>query len=570
MHGDALTLLRTTVVCFTTATAIALRPRSVLLFNADDLGYGDLQLYGHPSSQTPNLNALGSEGIVLTSFYSGSPVCSPSRSVLLTGKLPSRTGVYCANGTTLGCHGDFTNASSRCCNGVFLPGMPGGLPLAIATLPRELTRRGWSGRSMAVGKWHLGMLGGPESGEPPSYLPTAHGFDEYYGVPHGVGACPCPPCFLPNVSCAIACSPTWVGCPVFRGETIVTQPAPLIGLSAQYIAAAVDFLNRTTASKLPFLLYYASHHTHSPQFADSALDAASRGRFGSSLLELDGEVGALLAALDTLRVAEETLVWFTSDNGPSLRNGIRGGSAGLFSCGKGTTYEGGVRVPSIVRWPAGGGGGGRRSADTSVGIAAGAISNTVISMADIFPTVISLLLGGSNDDTDNASTDGFDVSAVLTHRAASDDSDDTSAGPRNGGLVYYPQFTRRDRGVGGVFAARAGRYKAHFATVGSLQSGVNNSDARCRPSAPYVYYGTTVDGGALVYDLLLDPAEQWPLDVRSTEYAVGLARTTAVLTAHLETLTWWPQPMLNVGAFNLSLQPCARPGCTPFPQCCHT
>ena len=247
-----------------------------------------------------------------------------------------------------------------------------------------------------------------------------------------------------------------------------------------------------------------------------------------------------------------------SDNGPSLRNGVRGGSAGLFSCGKGTTYEGGVRVPSIVRWPR--------------GIDAGAVSNTVISMADVFPTVLSLLLGPTQKVHAllSSARDGFDMSVVLLNRSATDDSDDTSVGPRQGSLVYYPQFTRRDRGVGGVFAARAGRYKTHFATLGSLQSGVNNSDPRCRPSAPYTLYGTALDSGALVYDLLLDPAEQWPLDPRTAEYADALHRTTSVLHHHLSTLVWYPQPMLNTGPFNLSLQPCAKPGCTPFPSCCHT
>ncbi len=512
---------------------------NVLVFLADDLGYGDLASYGHPTSETPALDALAARGLRFTQFYSASPVCSPARAAVLTGRLPARNGVYCANGTSACASPE----QPGCCNGVFLPGKPGGLPLSERTFATALQAAGWNGTSGAIGKWHLGMQ---------QFMPTAgHGFDYYYGVPHGVGACPCAACFAPDETCSIPCSPTWAPCPVFENTTIVQQPADLLTLSAQYVRAAQGFIERAVARSAPFLLYYCSHHVHSPQFAGAdATNTTQRGRFGDSLKEFDAAVGSLLRTLDRLGVADDTLVWMTSDNGPSMRNEVRGGNAGLLRCGKGTTYEGGQRVPALVSWPAG-------------GLRAGVVCRRTVSTLDMFPTILRVLLPAAALPAaeNGAVLDGYDVLPLLRSSCA-------APSPRAGRLVYYPQFARRDRGLYAVSVrTRAGsmsRTKVHFHTEGSLQSGEHNRDRACRPTATFA-----TPEPPLAFDLGMDPSEMYPLPAgHALDSAVRQAQGFA--DAHAAGMVWYPWPQLNNGSFDPHLWPCAQPGCEPFPSCCVT
>eukprot|EP01043_Picozoa_sp_COSAG02_P015738 COSAG02_NODE_678_length_18586_cov_39.649375_6_plen_163_part_00 len=146
------------------------------------------------------------------------------------------------------------------------------------------------------------------------FLPTSRGFDHYYGVPHGLGACPCYACFAPNASCAINCNPDWAPCPVFANSTIIQQPANLLTLSASYGAAAVDFVIAAKRRQQSWFLWYSSHHVHSPQFAGaSCTNATSRGRFGDSLYQLDEEVAAIMAGLASSSQEASTLTIFTSE-----------------------------------------------------------------------------------------------------------------------------------------------------------------------------------------------------------------------------------------------------------------
>jgi arylsulfatase A len=522
------------------ANGLKLTDTNFLILLADDLGYGDLSIYGHPTSETGNLDRLASEGMKFTQFYSASPVCSPSRAAIVTGRLPARNGVYCKNGTKP-C---IDHTRSDCCNGVFVPGFPGGLPKTEVTFASALKDLNWKGLSGLIGKWHLGMG---------DYMPTKHGFDYYYGVPHGLGSCPCSYCFAGDQTCSIKCSPTFAPCPVFENETIVEQPANLLTLASQYVKAASNFMEKAVASNKPFLLHYCSHHTHSPQFAGvDTTGKTRRGRFGDSLAEFDHSVGELVSTLEKIGVIDNTLIWFTSDNGPSLRNEIRGGNAGLLKCGKGTTYEGGMRVPGIIRWPAG-------------GIQAGSICREVVSTLDMFPTILNIATADNNGIrgvgamknaivSSSSFLDGFDISSMLHSTCTS------GPGQRNGKLIYYPQFARKDRGL---FAVRSGKTKVHFHTRGSLQSGTSNPDKDCRPSANF-----TTPNPPLTYDLDVDASEIYELTGKEAENAVEKARLVAM--RHKETMDWYPYPMLNNGSFNPSLWPCAKPGCMPFPSCCVT
>uniref|UniRef100_A0A674HSZ9 Sulfatase N-terminal domain-containing protein n=1 Tax=Taeniopygia guttata TaxID=59729 RepID=A0A674HSZ9_TAEGU len=306
------------------AAAAADRPNFVLVL-ADDLGFGDLGSYGHPSSATPHLDRLAARGLRFTDFYSSAAVCSPSRAALLTGRLPVRSGIY---------------------PGVFEPGSRGGLPLAEVTVAELLKARGYA--TAMVGKWHLGY------GRNGSFLPLQQGFDQFLGIPysHDQGPCQNLTCFPPDTACFGPCDRDAVPVPLLRGRDIVQQPAFLPGLAPLYGRFCRDFIARCAQRRQPFLLYYASHHTHYPQFASREFAGTTRrGPFGDALAEFDGTVGQLLQALQDNGLENSTLVFVTSDNGPSTLRRSRGGSSGHLRCGKGTTYEGGMREPALAYWP---------------------------------------------------------------------------------------------------------------------------------------------------------------------------------------------------------------------------
>uniref|UniRef100_A0A8C6YH06 Arylsulfatase A n=1 Tax=Naja naja TaxID=35670 RepID=A0A8C6YH06_NAJNA len=291
----------------------AYQPPNIVLIFADDLGFGDLASYGHPTSATPNLDKMAAEGLRFTDFYSSSPVCSPSRAALLTGRYQTRSGVY---------------------PGVFYPGSQGGLPLAEVTVAELLKERGYA--TAMVGKWHLGL--GPNG----TFLPTNQGFDHFLGVPysHDQGPCQNLTCFPPNTRCFGVCDQGVVPVPLFLNWSIAQQPIYFPHLVGHYHAFARDFITISAQRKQPFFLYYASHHTHYPQFgSQNYTGKSSRGPYGDSLLEFDGTVGFLLQALQDAGVHKNSLVFFTSDNGPETMRGSRGGSSGLLKCGKGTTYS---------------------------------------------------------------------------------------------------------------------------------------------------------------------------------------------------------------------------------------
>ncbi|XP_056338312.1 arylsulfatase A isoform X2 [Oenanthe melanoleuca] len=305
--------------------AAAARPNFVLVL-ADDLGYGDLGSYGHPSSATPNLDRLAARGLRFTDFYSSAAVCSPSRAALLTGRLQVRSGIY---------------------PGVFEPGSRGGLPLAEVTVAELLKARGYA--TAMVGKWHLGY------GENGSFLPVHQGFDHFLGVPysHDQGPCQNLTCFPPpDTKCFGTCDQGVVPLPLLWNQSIIQQPVSFPDLVPLYNKFSRDFIADCARRGLPFLLYYASHHTHYPQFASRAFAGrARRGPFGDALAEFDGAVGQLLQALRDSGVENSTMVLVTSDNGPSTLRMARGGSSGHLKCGKGTTYEGGMREPALAYWP---------------------------------------------------------------------------------------------------------------------------------------------------------------------------------------------------------------------------
>jgi arylsulfatase A-like enzyme len=277
------------------------RPNFVVLL-ADDLGYGDLSSFGHPTLLTPNLDRMAREGLKLTSFYSGAPLCTPSRAALMTGRYPMRSGLF----------------------RVLFPEDTGGMPASEVTLAEALAGGGY--RTMAIGKWHLGHRS--------PFLPTENGFGSYYGLLYSNDMKP------PR---------TEVPLRLYRDAEPVDGEVDQGRLTEDYTREAIAFLR--AAGDDPFFLYLAYAMPHKPLHVSERFAGKSRrGLYGDAVEAVDWSVGEILRAIDQAGLGEDTLVLFTSDNGPALSQELAGGSAGLLRAGKGATYEGGMRVPCVVRW----------------------------------------------------------------------------------------------------------------------------------------------------------------------------------------------------------------------------
>ncbi|MBP7935017.1 MAG: sulfatase [Phycisphaerae bacterium] len=276
------------------------RPPNFVIIFADDLGYGDLGCYGHPTIRTPCLDVMAAEGMRFTDFYSAAPVCTPSRTALLTGRLPIRSGMVGAERRVLA-----SNST-------------GGLPESEITIAQALKAKGYA--TACVGKWHLGHL--------PQYLPTKRGFDSFFGLPYSNDMKPTP---------------------LIRGEQTLEEPVVLETLTERYTKEAVEFI--VAQRDKPFFLYLAHTFPHTPLKANPRFAGKSpRGLYGDVVEEVDWSVGQVLKTLRAQGLAERTLVMFSSDNGPWLIRGLNGGSAGLLRDGKGSTFEGGMREPGIFWW----------------------------------------------------------------------------------------------------------------------------------------------------------------------------------------------------------------------------
>jgi len=373
------------------------RPNMVIIFT-DDLGYGDLGCYGHPSIRTPHLDGMAAEGLRFTDFYAAAAVCTPSRAALLTGRYAIRCGM----------------------TGVLFPDSRGGLPPGEITLAETLKAAGYA--TAHIGKWHLGIHEGAR--------PQDQGFDSSYGLPYSNDMDLRPGLkssarYLPN-------PPTdgW-NVPLLHNGEIIERPVDQTTLTKRYTEQAVKFIAENKAK--PFFLYLAHTMPHTPLFASPQFKGKSlRGLYGDVVAELDWSTGQVLAALRREGLAEKTLVVFTSDNGPWLSEKEQGGSAGLLRDGKGSTWEGGMRVPAIAWMP-------KR-------IPSGVTSEPA-STLDLFPTVMAL--AGAKIPPD-LTLDGDDITPLLFERK-------TLPGRP---FLYY----RGER----IFACRLGEWKAHFTTQGGF------------------------------------------------------------------------------------------------------
>ncbi|XP_017261445.1 arylsulfatase A [Kryptolebias marmoratus] len=481
----------------------ASKPNFVVLF-ADDLGFGDLGCYGHPSSLTPNLDRLAAAGLRFTDFYSTSPVCSPSRASLLTGRYQTRSGIY---------------------PGVFYPGSIGGLPLNETTIAEMLKSQGYA--TAIMGKWHLGY------GDKGKFLPTKQGFDEYLGIPysHDQGPCQNLTCFPPDIKCFGFCDIGTVTVPLVHNENIKQQPVNFLELEKAYSDFGTSFITNSAKNKKPFFLYYPSHHTHYPQYAGSGAAGRSlRGPFGDSLLELDDTVGNLMSTLEKTGEINNTLVFFASDNGPELMRMSRGGNSGLLKCGKGTTYEGGMREPAIAYWQ---------------GVIKPGVTHEMASTLDVLPTIANLAGAALPPVT----LDGFDMAEILFNHGKS----------KREVMMYYPIFLDEKYGL---FALRLGKYKAHFYTEGAPHS-ATTPDQDCPGTAIFKTHDPP-----LIFDLEADPSERYPLPLNDRPDIQVVLEQIKNAKAQFEATMVFGESQISKGS-DPNLEPCCNPGCSPKPTCCH-
>jgi arylsulfatase A len=304
----------------TAATDRSSTPNLVIIF-CDDLGYADVGCFGAKGYKTPNLDRMAREGIRFTRFYDAQPVCSASRAALMTGCYPSRVGIQ----------------------GALAPNAKIGLSSNEMTFAEMVKQSGYA--TAIFGKWHIGHH--------PQFLPTRHGFDEYFGLPYSNDMWPWQPDFLNLPPEERKRRPGYPELPMIEGERVVipsVTPEDQTQLTTWYTERAVKFIEKN--KDRPFFLYVPHSMPHVPlHVSDKFKGKTARGLFGDVIEEIDWSVGQILGALKKCKLGESTLVIFTSDNGPWLCYGNHAGSALPLREGKGTCWDGGVRVPFIARWP---------------------------------------------------------------------------------------------------------------------------------------------------------------------------------------------------------------------------
>ncbi len=437
----------------------AVKPNFIVIF-ADDLGYGDLGIYGHPTIKTPNLDKMAMEGQKWTNFYVAASVCTPSRAGLLTGRLPIRSGM-CSDKRR-----------------VLFPDSNGGLPQSEMTIARVLKENGY--QTAAIGKWHLGHKS--------PHLPTDHGFDSYFGIPYS------------NDMDKVERTDHFTlseneryqayNVPLMRDKEIIERPADQRTITKRYTEEAVAKIKNLKDG--PFFIYLAHNLPHIPLFrSEEFKDVSLAGFYGDVIEEIDWSVEQILKTLKEEGLDENTLVVFTSDNGPWHTFKTHGGSSGLLRGAKGGTFEGGMREPTIFRWPG--------------KLKKGVVMEMGATM-DLLPTFCAL--SGAKLPNDRV-YDGYDISPLLL-----------GTGKSERDVIFYYRGQK-------VYAIRKGDYKAHFIT----QNEYGSQTAHPITNPPMEITNTpTVHDTPLLYNVNVDPGERFNI---AEEHPEVIAEIRKALEEHL-------------------------------------
>ena len=422
---------------------------NVIIILLDDMGYGDLSITGATGYKTPNIDRLCAEGMRFTNYYSPQAVSSASRAGLLTGCYPNRIGFYGALGPS---------------NNI-------GIAQSEETIAEMLGKKGYA--CSAIGKWHLGHL--------PHFLPIHHGFDEYYGLPYSNDMWP----FHPQNPNAYPPLPMIEGDKVVNPEVTATDQAQL---TTQYTERAVRFIERN--KNKPFFLYLAHSMPHVPLFvSDKFKGKSEQGLYGDVMMEIDWSVGEILKSLEKNGIDKNTLVIFTSDNGPWINFGNHAGSTGGLREAKGTVYEGGQRVPCIMRCPE--------------KIPAGSVCNRLASSIDLLPTIAHLC----DAPLPSLKIDGVNITPLMLG--------DETANPRNYFLYYYNRNSLK--------AVRNDRFKLVLPHLGRTYAGFlpGNDGLAGQVNEHH-------QENLALYDLRRDPGERY--DVQS-QYPEVIAELMKIVEA---------------------------------------
>ena len=400
-------------------------PPNIVIIFTDDQGYGDLGSYGATGFQTPNLDRMAREGVRFTDFYVAQSACSASRAALLTGTYPNRIGIHGALG----------------------PKVKTGINSGEVTIAEMLRERGYA--TAIFGKWHLGR--------PQPFLPTRHGFDEYFGLPYSNDMIPF----------RLGVAKDYPDLPLIDGEKVVALNPDQSKLTRQYTQRAERFIRRHRGR--PFFLYVPHNMPHVPISVSGKFQGRSQqGLYGDVISEIDWSVGRILAAIKKNGLDRRTLVIFASDNGPWLGYGDHAGSAGPLREGKATTWEGGIRVPAIMRWP------GR--------IPASSVCREPAMTIDLLPTIAGI----ASAVLPTHRIDGLDIWPLIIG----------TEGARSPHQAYF-FYNRHNE----LQALRSGRWKLHlphmYWTLGGREPGSGGSSAR------YDYVETELG----LYDLHSDIGE---------------------------------------------------------------
>ncbi len=404
------------------------RTPNVILIHLDDMGYGDLSLTGATGHTTPHIDNMAREGLFFTHYYSPQAVSSASRAGLLTGCYPNRVGFHGALG----------------------PQSKIGISTEEETIAEVLKTKGYA--TAAYGKWHLGT--------PRQFLPTNHGFDEFYGIPYSNDMWPWHP------------TGTYPDLPLFENEEIVNPaltPADQEQFTTEFTRRTIDFIKRN--KETPFFIYLAHPMPHVPLYvSDKFKGKSEQGLYGDVMMEIDWSVGTILQTLEEAGLDKNTLVIFTSDNGPWINYGNHAGSTGSLREGKGTTFEGGQRVPCIMLWKG--------------MIPEGSISNSLVSAIDILPTLAEIAGAALPEKR----IDGVSLLSIL--------EGDMEAKPRETFYYYYRQNSLQ--------AVRHGDWKLVFPHPGRTYEGFQpgNDGMPGKVNEHFDHMGG-------LYDLRRDPGERY-------------------------------------------------------------